>query len=344
MMMENNYKRDDGRYKQKNSLDTLVLDLSCKERVPLISSGLDELREEIKIREERERLNLFTSVSQTLSANANKHTYKETNLLDEDKRTPIGGSSAMLSPYSETNSPKRMKNESVDYYENSSQLKHATLTNMLPRDIIPGVTMMTPQHPSLFVLPNEATNIPLMMPTMPIPYMEATQSFMTNDEAKRKVPFTMSAECSTSMEMKLLTSPLDTVKKLQRPFKAYPKNLLSMVSTLDYNSNEEFTKFRRNLMDEMGKTPRNKSNPKMRRISKSPGLPTSTVNEKDAAYYERRRKNNEAAKRSRDARRAKEDELAIKAAFLEHENIQLKRDVRALKHELQKYTNYNFVC
>lgn len=34
--------------------------------------------------------------------------------------------------------------------------------------------------------------------------------------------------------------------------------------------------------------------------------------EKDDAYWERRRKNNEAAKRSRDARRAKEDEIALR--------------------------------
>lgn len=45
---------------------------------------------------------------------------------------------------------------------------------------------------------------------------------------------------------------------------------------------------------------------------------------KDEAYWERRRKNNEAAKRSRDLRRAKEDEIAIRAAFLEQENLKLR--------------------
>lgn len=48
------------------------------------------------------------------------------------------------------------------------------------------------------------------------------------------------------------------------------------------------------------------------------------VNGKDAAYLERRRKNNEAAKRSRDNRRNKEDELAIWATYLEQENLILK--------------------
>ena len=54
---------------------------------------------------------------------------------------------------------------------------------------------------------------------------------------------------------------------------------------------------------------------------------------KDLAYWERRRKNNEAAKRSRDARRAKEDQIAIRAALLEQENIRLKIEVNALKEE-----------
>ncbi|ELT95044.1 hypothetical protein CAPTEDRAFT_178189 [Capitella teleta] len=57
---------------------------------------------------------------------------------------------------------------------------------------------------------------------------------------------------------------------------------------------------------------------------------------KDIAYWERRRKNNEAAKRSRDARRAKEDEIAIRAAFLEQENLKLRVEVAALKNETSK--------
>ena len=57
---------------------------------------------------------------------------------------------------------------------------------------------------------------------------------------------------------------------------------------------------------------------------------------KDQAYWERRRKNNDAAKRSRDARRAKEDEIAIRAAFLEQENLKLRVEVAALKNETAK--------
>jgi len=45
-------------------------------------------------------------------------------------------------------------------------------------------------------------------------------------------------------------------------------------------------------------------------LSPPPPPPSSDVNQDDP-YSERRRKNNEAAKRSRDTRRAKEDEIAL---------------------------------
>lgn len=58
---------------------------------------------------------------------------------------------------------------------------------------------------------------------------------------------------------------------------------------------------------------------------------------KDSAYYERRRKNNVAAKKSRDRRRIKEDEIAIRAAFLERENLELKIELAAAKRQLAAF-------
>ena len=57
---------------------------------------------------------------------------------------------------------------------------------------------------------------------------------------------------------------------------------------------------------------------------------------KDDAYWERRRKNNEAAKRSRDARRAKEYEVMMRARSLEQENLALRVEVARLQAELAK--------
>jgi leukemia factor-related protein len=48
---------------------------------------------------------------------------------------------------------------------------------------------------------------------------------------------------------------------------------------------------------------------------------------KDEKYWARRRKNNMAAKRSRDARRMKENQIALRAGFLEKEVLLL---IRAL--------------
>ena len=55
---------------------------------------------------------------------------------------------------------------------------------------------------------------------------------------------------------------------------------------------------------------------------------------KDDKYWERRKKNNIAAKRSRDARRVKENQIAIKASYLSKENDALKSEVSGLKKEV----------
>jgi len=54
---------------------------------------------------------------------------------------------------------------------------------------------------------------------------------------------------------------------------------------------------------------------------------------KDETYWKRRRKNNEAAKRSRDTRRAREVEMAMRASMLEDENLRLRAQVALLTNE-----------
>lgn len=60
---------------------------------------------------------------------------------------------------------------------------------------------------------------------------------------------------------------------------------------------------------------------------------------KDDRYWARRRKNNVAAKRSRDARRLKENQIAIRAGFLEKENTALRMEVSDLRKELGRCKN-----
>lgn len=281
---------------QKGGLDLsmFALDLSCKNNTT---------QSEIS----KERINLIMSLSQTLPQCA-KRRYQEINLPEE--QTPIAGSSTMLSPYSESNSPKRMRIESMDHYENSSQ---HNATNM--RDITPNMIMVTPQQP--------VSNIP---------GTETSQPFITYNEAVRNIP--LPAEYSTEYSTNIDAILTSLEKKASRPFKVYPKNILSIVPSLNSDSNEKFAKFREIMLENVKKMHGNTPNPKMRRVARSPGLPTSTEDDvkkvKDPAYLEKRKKNNEAAKRSRQARRAKEDDLAIRAAYLEHENAQLKREIQRL--------------
>lgn len=154
-----------------------------------------------------------------------------------------------------------------------------------------------------------------------------------------------------SITSSIIAGNLTRSGKPTRPFKAYPKDPLSLpvVSTaeaiLGHASNEAYAEFRRRMLSQVQAVTNNisnnnNSNSKMKR-SVSPQLsqqPSSCTDHegKDAAYWERRRKNNEAAKRSRDARRAKEDEIAIRAAFLEQENIQLKYENATLRNEAAK--------
>ncbi|KAG7302404.1 hypothetical protein JYU34_013935 [Plutella xylostella] len=66
------------------------------------------------------------------------------------------------------------------------------------------------------------------------------------------------------------------------------------------------------------------SNPRMRRAVRGAAGAGA-----GAGYQARRERNNAAAKRSRDLRRAREDELAIRAAYLEQDNAQLRRQIHA---------------
>jgi len=64
--------------------------------------------------------------------------------------------------------------------------------------------------------------------------------------------------------------------------------------------------------------------------------PAATGHVVDPTYAERRRKNNEAARRSRDARRMKERETCLRAALLQQENVRLRAEMAVLKTEIAR--------
>jgi len=60
---------------------------------------------------------------------------------------------------------------------------------------------------------------------------------------------------------------------------------------------------------------------------------------KDTTYYARREKNNVAARRSREARRLKENQIALRVAHLERENSGLRQEVETSQLDLSRLTN-----
>uniref|UniRef100_A0A3P9B351 TEF transcription factor, PAR bZIP family member n=1 Tax=Maylandia zebra TaxID=106582 RepID=A0A3P9B351_9CICH len=61
--------------------------------------------------------------------------------------------------------------------------------------------------------------------------------------------------------------------------------------------------------------------------------------QKDEKYWSRRKKNNLAAKRSRDARRLKENQITVRASFLERENAALRQQVAEMRKDCGRCKN-----
>ena len=57
---------------------------------------------------------------------------------------------------------------------------------------------------------------------------------------------------------------------------------------------------------------------------------------KDDQYWDKRQKNNDSAKRSREARRVKEEQISMRVICLEQENLQLRTELSLLKSDIDK--------
>lgn len=251
----------------------------------------------------------------------NEENSHEEHYGDTERKSPFEGRNFMVTPPSEADSPSKLKYEAI--YKSANGI----------RSIISNEST----NPHYALLP---TSLPLSQDAIKTPISLQLPVSTTT------APSNFSHEITGSMACQ------ESLKKAPRPFKAYPKDPLTMSignteMVYDPTSSEAYSEFRKRMLESVRQTNEG-TNIKMRRVTKSPGLPTITsiMDEKDAAYWERRRKNNEAAKRSRDARRAKEDEIAIRAAFLEQENMKLKYELVALRNETAKlrcmiYTNWS---
>ena len=256
------------------------------------------------------------------SANSSLHSNSHvTNTTKQDQvthfsetgRSPLEVRKFMITPPSECDSPKKLKPEPVHNLTDAPSQNDGFSTSPMNISIPFIPTILS----TLLNSNNETIN--------PTKFFDPSNTLIT--------------DCDKTAMYNL---PIDITKNT-RPFKAYPKDPLSLTIggtelVYDLESSEAYSEFRKRMLETM-KQSNESMITKMRKVTKSP-VPTSTADEKDAAYREKRRKNNEAAKRSRDARRAKEDEIAIRAAFLEHENKRLKYELSVLKNETAKLMAY----
>lgn len=200
------------------------------------------------------------------------------------------------------------------------------------------------------------------------PYLLHAVAFQ--EKLSQNMPSAISSSGQSSPDSLQFPMVLGHDGKMARPFKAYPRDPLSMSaaipasdSLVDRLSAERFNIFRQQMLEQIHAANGGRptiTNPKMRRINQkidemdfqqqqqieaqnqanSQSDSSSSANKdpvKDSAYFERRRKNNAAAKKSRDRRRIKEDEIAIRAAFLERENFELKIELATAKRQLAKF-------
>ena len=82
------------------------------------------------------------------------------------------------------------------------------------------------------------------------------------------------------------------------------------------------------------------------KVKKKLKLQRATVPEemKDESYWSKRKKNNDSARRSREARRLKEERLLIDVDHLEQENQQLRAEVLLLRKEISQLRHSLYVA
>ena len=181
-------------------------------------------------------------------------------------------------------------------------------------------------------LPNPPVS--LSLPFSNLPLFQQTQKPLSFPEKKNSFPSIPLPFQTSSPSLEPLNELTKVSVDSQTKYAEFRENMLKNMET------SRTTKMKRSDQENLNPftpgTPKNKHNDSLDMTPTHHSTPNHAENYdgKDAAYWERRRKNNEAAKRSRDSRRQKENEIAVRASFLEQENIQLKMELVQLRTEL----------
>lgn len=153
-------------------------------------------------------------------------------------------------------------------------------------------------------------------------------------------PITISPGCESpnstisSSDSLLINLSPRSGSKPNRPFKSLTKDpFLNMKTTVNLlHEDVDYATFREQMLSQT-RLDYSSTNMNMRRKT------AHNENNTDPTYWEKRKKNNEAAKKSRDARKAREDEIAIRCAFLEQENLKLKLKIAAVQSDTERLQN-----
>lgn len=321
-METNRNECEHGESKSEVAVHEAVLDLSCKtHNVPKILQTNKTT--------DATKTSYIDLTAKCIAATQYHYPYQQPSLsVFNEQVVAAGNANKTLTPSPVEADSTKAVNEVI--YSNS----HVNLPSFVVSS--PHTTMVTtlrtpilPDNEVIMRFPVAATAMSYAETPLPLP----------SNEAMRQASLAIPMALPTSPPSVEMPTSANTHRKLPRPFKAYPLHKTSFpypaYSTLDYDSNRNYEKFRASMMERVKKI-HDGSNPKMRRANKNNSAASTcekTTDGKDSSYLEKRRKNNEAAKRSRDARRAKEDELAIRVAYLEQENT-------LLKHKLEQYISH----
>ncbi|CAG5100073.1 Oidioi.mRNA.OKI2018_I69.XSR.g16829.t1.cds [Oikopleura dioica] len=135
-------------------------------------------------------------------------------------------------------------------------------------------------------------------------------------------------------------------------------NTFQQSSPVSLSGSEQSSQLQSNQQGQTGQEAIQENGPPTPKIAaqKSPGEPLIKpkgkkrpvpAHQKDELYWERRRKNNLAAKRSRESRRLRDNQTTMRTGFLENENMELREKINQVRSEIldikEKLQEYNAI-
>ena len=138
-------------------------------------------------------------------------------------------------------------------------------------------------------------------------------NFIKGEDLKFSVPFLLHTKNSTNCSSSERKHYIEEIAAFESAAEA-----LSIMDNKENNFQVKLSNYQQ-AKEELRGEPKEKK----RKEDSSAAEDENNETTNRESYWERRKKNNASAKKSRDARKAREQEIQIKAAFLERENLRM---------------------